>query len=1301
MVSGNCTAVSTPGYTFPTGSNTVTAVYSGGTGFAGSQGTTTFSVLNATTTPTTPAVTASSDNTGYAGSPLAYPGSDVMVTGANGLTKGDGTLSYTYNGSATAPTTAGAYTVVITFTPNDTTDYNTATKTVTWTINPEAITITANNQSVMYGTNDGSLNQGDALSSGSIASGDHITSVTLSTSDGVSTSGNYDATTGVSITPSAATGTGGFNTTNYDITYVPGTLTIGQLGLTITGLNASKTYDGSTTGGITIGGGTLHTPIANDVVSITNGSATFGNANAGSNNLTVNFSGFGLSGADAGNYLLTQPAAIPTGTINALPVTLTGNRAQDGTTVAAASILTVSNKVNSDHLTLSGSATLASAAPGAQNITSFAGLTLSGTSASNYTLTGADGSVTITPASVFVTPSTGALAVNATTLTINGAGFTSTAANDHVTLTGATAGAVTFVSTTQLHVAVTKLIVGSLTAAVTVTGVGNSGAGVQVATVVPVVTSSTTNKLAANATTLTIKGFGFSTTGINNVVTLSSGTVTAVMATATKLTLTVNGLRGGVLTASVAVTVTGASFSSGTPVAVATVAPVVTASTTATLPVNAPVIQIRGSGFDSATPGSNLVTFTSAGGSVTGMVTAATPTLLTVTDLSALPLGVLKASVTTDTVSSGTAVQVDTVVPVVTPNTTPPLAANVTALIINGVGFSATPARNVVTLSGSATGIVTAVNPARTQLTVTVAKLVAGPLTAVVKVSGVSSGTPVTVATVSPVITSITTNRLAANTTALTINGYGFSTTSLVGTNNTLTFSELDGAVTGTVTAAMLNKLTVTLSGTLTGGALSASVVSNGQTSGTAMQVATITPVVNANKTTISANAPSLTISGFGFGTTTLSNNVVTLTGVTGTLTVTGATPASGTTPGTLTVNLAGLAASLPVGNLTATVTTNGASSGTAVQVATVAPVVSSGGANLVASGTTAQALTINGFGFATGTTVTLTGATAGTVTIVSATRLTVSVTNLAAGPITATVKSSGVSSTAVQVGTVTPAITPPVITSLPVTSATVSINGFGFSITPANNVVTFNGVLSGAGGATWRVSAATATKLTVTVLTGSLTVGNLDASVAVSVSGTSYSSGTAVQVATVTPVVTSSTASLAKNATILIIKGHGFDSTTAMNNVVSFSGGVTGTVTAATATQLTVTVTIPSGVSLGSLMASVSTGDVSSGTAVQVATVVAAITAPMVTPSTAPLLNKATSLAITGADFSATAANNVVIFTNSNGVSFTGVVTAATAIKLTVSLTGLSSLLTTGALDASVTTEGVSSGTAVPVAAL
>jgi hypothetical protein len=95
--------------------------------------------------------------------------------------------------------------------------------------------------------------------------------------------------------------------------------------------------------------------------------------------------------------------------------------------------------------------------------------------------------------------------------------------------------------------------------------------------------------------------------------------------------------------------------------------------------------------------------------------------------------------------------------------------------------------------------------------------------------------------------------------------------------------------------------------------------------------------------------------------------------------------------------------------------------------------------------------------------------------------------------------------------------------------------------------------------------------------------------------------SGTAVQVATVTPVVTPSTMQIA-NSNTLIINGFGFDPTAA-NNSVAFNLGAVGTVTAASATQLTVTFSTQP--SLGALNAVVTTNSVSSGAAVQVASVI------------------------------------------------------------------------------------------------
>ncbi len=102
--------------------------------------------------------------------------------------------------------------------------------------------------------------------------------------------------------------------------------------------------------------------------------------------LTLNDSSTGCSST---NYAFTL-------TVLPLPVTLTGTRPYDGTAIANSSILTIVTNYDGTNLALSGSATLAGEAVGFQEISDFSGLSLGGIAASNYTLTGASGSVTIT-----------------------------------------------------------------------------------------------------------------------------------------------------------------------------------------------------------------------------------------------------------------------------------------------------------------------------------------------------------------------------------------------------------------------------------------------------------------------------------------------------------------------------------------------------------------------------------------------------------------------------------------------------------------------------------------------------------------------------------------------------------------------------------------------------------------------------------------------------------------------------------------------------------------------------------------
>jgi len=106
------------------------------------------------------------------------------------------------------------------------------------------------------------------------------------------------------------------------------------------------------------------------------------------------------------NYAAISSSASSTFTVDPLPVSLTGTRGYDATTNAAAAILSVANVVSGDTVTVaSGTGGLASRDVGSRSITSFGTLALGGSDGTNYTLTGASGSVTIT----IISPSYSAL----------------------------------------------------------------------------------------------------------------------------------------------------------------------------------------------------------------------------------------------------------------------------------------------------------------------------------------------------------------------------------------------------------------------------------------------------------------------------------------------------------------------------------------------------------------------------------------------------------------------------------------------------------------------------------------------------------------------------------------------------------------------------------------------------------------------------------------------------------------------------------------------------------------------------
>ena len=452
----------------------------------------------------------------------------------------------------------------------------------------------------------------------------------------------------------------------------------------------------------------------------------------------------------------------------------------------------------------------------------------------------------------------------------------------------------------------------------------------QVAAITPVVAANASYHLAANANTVVLNGYGFDSTPGNNTVVFNNGAVgTATSATATSLTVTFSTKpTAGNLT----VVVTTDSIGSGSPVQVASVTPVVTSSA-ASLAASATTITISGSGFDPTASG-NTVTFN---GAATGTVTAATATSLTVTFATAPTAGSLTAIVMTGGASSGAAVQVATVSPSVTANPAT-VAASATTITISGSGFDATPGNNTVVFNNGGVGTVTA--STATSLTVSYStKPTAGSLTAVVTADSVSSGSPVQVATVAPVVDTTSNSSLAASAATITINGSGFSTTA---SHNSVSFN---GGATGIVTAATATSLTVTFTAAPNRRQrLERRGHHERRLSARRRKLATVTPSVTSSTTALPINAASIVIHGYGFDTTLANNAVVFGDGAAGTVTA-----ATGTS---LTVTLG--TKPTAAGAMTATVTTDGQSSG-AVQVARVAPVVTSSTAGLSTAATTAH----------------------------------------------------------------------------------------------------------------------------------------------------------------------------------------------------------------------------------------------------------------------------------------------------------------------------------------------------------
>jgi formylglycine-generating enzyme required for sulfatase activity/ribosomal protein L27 len=218
--------------------------------------------------------------------------------------------------------------------------------------------------------------------------------------------------------------------------------------VTITGLTVEdKPYDGTTEATVS-GTAVISDTVEGDTVTVTSGTAAFADKNVGTGK-DVTFSGWSLTGDDAGNYNLPeQPTTVKAG-ITAKSVTITGltaaNKEYDGNTTATVSgTAVVSGKVDGDTVTVtSGTVAFANKNVGTGKTITLSGWSLTGTDAGNYSLSAqSNATANITAKSVTIT---GLTAANkeydgTATATVSGtAVINGLISGDTVTATGGTA----------------------------------------------------------------------------------------------------------------------------------------------------------------------------------------------------------------------------------------------------------------------------------------------------------------------------------------------------------------------------------------------------------------------------------------------------------------------------------------------------------------------------------------------------------------------------------------------------------------------------------------------------------------------------------------------------------------------------------------------------------------------------------------------------------------------------------------------------------------------------------------------
>ena len=468
-----------------------------------------------TVTPATLTITASNQTKVY-GTTFAFAGTEYTTTG---LVNGNTVTGVTLNSAGSVATAAvGSYSIIPsaavgTGLANYTISYVNGTMTVT----PATLTITANNQTKVYGTTFAFA--GTEYTTTGLVNGNTVTGVTLNSAGSVATAavGSY------SIIPSAAVGTG---LANYTISYVNGTMTVTPATLTITASNQTKVY------GTTFAfAGTEYT-----TTGLVNGNTVTG--------VTLNSAG-SVATAAVGSYSIIPSAAVGTGlanytisyvngTMTVTPATLTITASNQtkvyGTTFAfAGTEYTTTGLVNGNTVTgvtLNSAGSVATAAVGSYSIIPSAAV---GTGLANYTISYVNGTMTVTPATLTITASN-QTKVYGTTFAFAGTEYTTTGLVNGNTVTGVTLNSAGSVATAAVgsYSIIPSAAVGTGLANYTISYVNGT------MTVTPAtLTITASNQTKVYGTTFAFAGTEYTTTGLVNGNTVTGVTLNSAGSVAT------------------------------------------------------------------------------------------------------------------------------------------------------------------------------------------------------------------------------------------------------------------------------------------------------------------------------------------------------------------------------------------------------------------------------------------------------------------------------------------------------------------------------------------------------------------------------------------------------------------------------------------------------------------------------------------------------------------------------------------------------------------------------------------------